>query len=243
MQVDLRSPRVDLRHAGVPERAWSAPLRALPAANPATLAHERARLVVVAPHPDDETLGTGGIIAALATDSVPVLVVSVTDGEAAPVGCDRLAAVRRGELREALHRLAPAATVGRLALPDGEVAGREDELVDRLGEVFAASDVVLAPHPSDGHPDHDACGRAAVAAARRVGARCWTYPVWAWHWHDPAASELARDGVRIVLPLAAWEAKQSAIGCYRSQLAGHAPVVPAFAMPRYRRPFEVVVPA
>ena len=37
--------------------------------------------VVVAPHPDDETLAAGGLIAALTSRGIPVTVVAVTDGE------------------------------------------------------------------------------------------------------------------------------------------------------------------
>ena len=46
--------------------------------------------------------------------------------------------------------------------------------------------VCLAPWPGDGHPDHDACGRAAAAAAAATGAPLLQYLVWAWHWADPA---------------------------------------------------------
>ncbi len=129
-----------------------------------------------------------------------------------------------------------------VGLPDGDVARHVDELRACLDGVLRRDDVVLAPLPDDGHPDHDAAGEVTVAAAAAIGAACWTYPVWAWHWHHPATSRLA-GGVRVALPLPAWEAKQAAIECYGSQIGGADPVVPSFAMPRYRRPFEVLVAA
>ena len=42
--------------------------------------------------------------------------------------------------------------------------------------------LLAAPWRHDGHPDHEAVGRAAAVAARRTDARLVEYPVWMWHW-------------------------------------------------------------
>ena len=63
MGVLAEPPRIDLSHSGVPEAAWLPVLRALPGRRPGALFASASRLVVVTPHPDDETLGVGGIIA------------------------------------------------------------------------------------------------------------------------------------------------------------------------------------
>ncbi len=241
MGVLAEPPRIDLSHSGVPEAAWLPVLRALPGRRPGALFASASRLVVVTPHPDDETLGVGGIIAATAGTGLPVTVVSVTDGEAA-MEVSGLGALRRGELAAALGHLAPGAELISVGLPDGDVARHVDELRACLDGVLRRDDVVLGPLPDDGHPDHDAAGAVAVAAAAATGAPCWTYPVWAWHWHDPRTSRLT-GGVRVALALPAWHAKQGAIECYGSQIRGGDPVVPPFAMPRYRRRCEVVVAA
>ena len=55
---------------------WLAALEDLPVWAPSPM-----RLIVLAPHPDDETLGAGGFIAAQCLDGRDVLVVAVTDGE------------------------------------------------------------------------------------------------------------------------------------------------------------------
>jgi len=117
----LDAPRIDLDHRGVDERRWTPVLGALPSVDIDTLARRvgAGRLVVVAPHPDDETLGVGGCMAAFAAAGGDVLVVSVTDGEAAPVSCTDLPAVRRRELSMAVDCLAPSARIERLGLPDG----------------------------------------------------------------------------------------------------------------------------
>lgn len=241
----LDAPRIDLDHRGVDERRWTPVLGALPSVNIDTLARRvgAGRLVVVAPHPDDETLGVGGCMAAFAAAGGDVLVVSVTDGEAAPVSCTDLPAVRRRELSMAVDCLAPSARIERLGLPDGGLAVRHDELAARLAALLSGDDLVLAPYVDDGHPDHDACGRAALGASTVTGSTCWTYPVWAWHWHDPGASPIGALGVRIELSAESARRKAAAIDCYRSQLEHEPPVVPRAAMVRYRRSFEVLVPA
>src|SRR6201996_5368876 len=53
--------------------------------------------IVVAPHPDDETLGAGGMIAAQCEAGVPVFIIAVSDGEAAYQNFPDLAALRRAE--------------------------------------------------------------------------------------------------------------------------------------------------
>src|SRR5262245_19390355 len=68
--------------------------------------------VVVSPHPDDETLGAGGIIHDLSVGGWRVTVLAITDGEAALGRADarlmrRLARIRRLEQTRALTRLAP----------------------------------------------------------------------------------------------------------------------------------------
>src|ERR1700754_4701713 len=97
---------------GTPESSWQnwARLGGLPELKPAELVPPGARAVVIAPHPDDEVLGTGGLLARLSALGRKVLIVAVTDGTAShpdspawPV--ERLADVRPQETREALQRL------------------------------------------------------------------------------------------------------------------------------------------
>lgn len=145
------------------------------------------RLVVVAAHPDDESLGAGGLIALAHDLDRRVYVVLLTAGEGShpespTVPAHELAARRLEEAQKALDVLAPGSPLVFLGVPDGDVAEAEDgvvrSLVDLLGDGRNA--VLVAPWRLDGHPDHEAAGRAAAAAARRTGARLVEYPVWAW---------------------------------------------------------------
>lgn len=153
--------------------------------------HVCDRLVVVAAHPDDESLGVGGLIAHAYDLDRSVYVVLLTAGEGSHPGSTTvpphdLAVRRLNEAQQALDVLAPGSPLVFLGLPDGEVAAAEDgvvgSLVDLLGDGRNA--VLVAPWRHDGHPDHEAAGRAAAAAARRTGARLVEYPIWAWRHLD-----------------------------------------------------------
>jgi LmbE family N-acetylglucosaminyl deacetylase len=182
-------------------------------------------LLLVAAHPDDETLGLGATAAALAARGVTVQVVAVTDGEAAypddPGRCAELAEVRREELVAATARLGLASPIF-LGIPDGHVTANEDRLEAELAALLAESMPgawCAATWRGDGHPDHEATGRAAAAAAKNGSPVFVEYPIWMWHWALPDDPAVPWDSVRRP-PVAApdLEAKEAALLCFSSQL-------------------------
>lgn len=216
--------RPSFRHdrAGTTAASWDAAIASLPAV---TLPDTPGRLVVVAAHPDDETLGAGGLVHTAYARGWGVQVVSATHGERSHPGSsthppERLATVRAAELEQAVQLLAPGARVTVLGHPDGSVAEHEDALVAALVDAVGArgADVVLvAPWRGDGHPDHEAAGRAAAVAAARTDARLWEYPVWWWHWGAPDDLPAAGPG-RLDLGPAAVAAKAAAVRAHASQV-------------------------
>lgn len=132
-------------------------------------------VLVVVPHPDDESLMFGGVLAHCGLRGTPVHVLAVTDGGAAypdVVDPRALARLRCREQHDALAELGLAdATLTRLGIPDGCVADHEDVLVETIAEIVAGGHVgaVLAPWEHDHHTDHEACGRAAGRARSRLG--------------------------------------------------------------------------
>lgn len=196
--------------------------------------------VVVAPHPDDETLACGGAMAHLAALGVAVRVVTVTDGEASHPMVPDLATTRRAEQRRALDALGVTAPVVHLGLPDGQVARHEALLAERLEDPLGDAGVVFAPWSADGHGDHDACGRATRVAAHRAGRRVLAYPVWAWQWARPSDLE-AMPWRRWDLCEMARARKAEAIDEFATQVTDRLgpPVVDATALARFRRPCEV----
>lgn len=191
-------------------------------------------LLIVAPHPDDEIAGAGGLFAAALDAGIPVRLAAVTDGEGShpPEAIDpaELAAIRRGETDAALQVLADAAgcpvpPVTRLSIPDGAVAEHEETLAGRLAELLdelPTGTWIAAPLRTDGHPDHDAAGRAAfAAAAARPTCPVVEYPVWLWQHTAPAdvPDELAAAAVRLDVPERLRASLPAALDCFRSQVS------------------------
>jgi len=208
------------------------------------------RLLVVAPHPDDEVLACAGLMRLAADAGVDVHVVAVTDGEACYPDDpwwtpDRLRRQRRQELRDALHALGLARTgITHLAIDDGGVSAAEEALGDALCGEVRHDDLVLAPWRHDGHPDHEASFRAARQAVRHATARLLEYPVWGWHWLDPCVAQHAWAHPRLLDVRSHAMAKQAAIACFRTQTGAverlqSPPILPAHVLARFGRSREV----
>lgn len=217
-----------LRH-----RAWAT----LPVLDVIRLARRHSRVVVLAAHPDDETLGAGGLMAELSDAGVEVRLVVVTDGEASHPHAsawrpEDLARVRREEIHDALQILAPGARLRLLGVPDGDVEAHTAMLCGGLAGILRPGDLVLAPSAQDGHPDHDALGRIAGEAARRSGAVVAHYAVWAWSWTAPETVPWER-AVAVEPSLAALRRRDDALAVFRSQThalgpgEGDAPILTA----------------
>ncbi len=185
-------------------------------------------IVILAPHPDDESLGCGGLIAACRASGIAVHVISMTDGAASHPnsvqwGNGRLAAQRRAEMVDALACLGcTAQDVTFLGHPDAKLASVDPQLVcdqvaavcDRLGAktLFAASS-------QDPHCDHEATAAVAeTVAASRPGTQLWFYPVWS-RWHNRDHLSAHGPGTPRVFDTRAWAAaKHRAIDAHASQL-------------------------
>lgn len=239
-----------LTHGGTPAPLWRAALERGPL--PALDLAGCRRLIVVAPHPHDETLGLGAMIAQLTASGVEVRVVSVSDGGATQPGATlsgriRLSTTRRYELRRATGVLGAPPPM-RLGLPDGELAKHGDRLTAALADILQSAGPgawCAATWRGDGHPDYEAVGRAAAAACERTGAALLEYPVWMWHWASPADPAVPWVRARSV-PAPGWAVnlKRQAAQCYRSQLrpgrGETPPVLPPFVLQRLLTVGEVV---
>ncbi|QXH98087.1 PIG-L family deacetylase [Pseudomonas monsensis] len=213
-----------------------------------------ARAVIVAPHPDDEVLGCGGLLQLLATAGRSMQLISVTDGSASHPGSqrwpvERLSVVRPQESAEALRRLGlPMHSLKWLrgGFTDTLVAAQEQALSAFIESHLRADDVLFTTWREDGHSDHEAVGRASVEAARRVGATCHELPVWTWHWAAPEDAGVPWNRARkILLTPAEVARKRHAVHAFASQLegdpdAGLAPVLAPYVIDRLLQPFEVV---
>lgn len=209
---------------------WSGRIRPLALA-------DCGRLIVVAAHPDDESLGAGGLIAVAGQRGLRVTVILATNGEASHPRSPTLTpadlvAVRRVEMVNAVRALAPSAAVRLLDLPDGDLSQHRNSLEEALSDEVAAglpdagtagATWVVAPWRLDGHPDHAAAGEVAALVAARSGARLLEYPIWAWHWSSPEdpvwPTGHGRAGLwSLDLDAAARERKNTAMAAHTSQV-------------------------
>jgi N-acetyl-1-D-myo-inositol-2-amino-2-deoxy-alpha-D-glucopyranoside deacetylase len=147
-------------------------------------------LVAVHAHPDDECLGTGGILARYAAEGVRTVVVTCTDGAVGEISDsslatpDNLAEVRSRELDDALEILNVSRSV-RLGYRDSGMAGTPDNdhpaslaqadlsaVVQRVRQVIEEEDpqvvVTYDERGAYGHPDHIRAHQVAVAASDQV---------------------------------------------------------------------------
>ena len=178
------------------------------------------RLLVLAPHPDDEVIGCGGVLARHLRDGRRVHVVVATDGaEAGGSDADRETETRRG--------LALLAGDGNghieltfLRFPDRHLSDHLDALGDRIAEIVRETrpDLLLVPSPIEIHPDHVALANAFCTTVQRdpslfadaAVARVAFYEV----------SQPIRPNVLVdITPFA--EAKYAAIAAHASQTTLH----------------------
>ena len=211
--------------------------------------HPSARLVVVAPHPDDEILACGGLLRQHTERGGKTLVIGVTDGEASHAGqpawqASQLAVLRHEERLTGLSRLGCGDTeICRLGLQDGKVAGQAGELEAALQKELRWGDIVVSTWRLDGHPDHGACGLAAARACSAVHCRLLEAPVWMWQWGLPNDQRVPWHRL-VGLPLtnSAMQAKQKSISAHVSQLeprsASQAPVLGRTMLERFSRRVE-----
>ena len=250
--MDAVARRV-IRGDGTTEAEWSRwpGLARLPAIAPDELVPAHTRAVVVAPHPDDEVLSVGGLLAQLAECGRRVEVIAVTDGTASHRGStewpvERLARTRPRESLKALQCLGLAVEPIRLGLPDGGLKALRAMLAARLVSLLRPGDVVFTTWRQDGHPDHEATGEACALAAASTGARLAEVPVWGWHWSRPGDMRMPwSHAFRLPLNEDAVRRKRAAVNAFTSQLrrdasTGSGPVLRATTVQRAARPFEVI---
>lgn len=241
---------LDTSVQGTPESEWSSWNHTFPA-----LDVRRCReMIVVAPHPDDEVLGIGGLMAMASAAGIRITIVAVTDGGSSHPGsptmsADQLMSARPRETRRALARLGIDVDPIRLGFPDGAVADHEQELTRALTELLSGGlgTWCLTPWRGDRHPDHEATARATLTASRRAGIAVLEYPVWMWHWARPEHPEVPWGrafGVDLDKDVA--DAKRAAAQEFTTQIAPlsehHADqaILPPHVLARLLRSYEVV---
>ena len=208
--------------------AFFAAADALPAARLSDLLGEGGA-VIVAPHPDDESLGCGALILEAVAARRPVRIVFLSDGAKSHPNSQshsaaRLRALRENEAQAAAATLGvPVSQIEFLRLPDGGVPGSGAQaegasaaIANAVAKARAGAIFVTWRH--DQHCDHQAAYAIARAAQHQCGARLFEYSIWG------RGVELERDldgpprGFRLASAKHR-ERKRSAILSHRSQVS------------------------
>lgn len=179
--------------------------------------------LVVAPHPDDETLGCGVTIMRRLNAGASVRVLIASDGAKWPPSesQDENRRVRLAELASAAAILGlQGSDVSTLRLPDGGLAEAGDVLAEAVREQVAASGAVdvFVSSPADPHPDHQVLGSLVCEALRNVPVQVLSYPVWQWTRPAGWLRAVRASGRPVRVSTNGYlERKMQAVACYRSQ--------------------------
>jgi LmbE family N-acetylglucosaminyl deacetylase len=193
---------------------------------------ETQRVLIVAPHPDDESLAAGGLIQRVTAEGGSVRVLFVTAGENNPwpqrllhhrwfIGAEdrkRWGTLRRAEAERSLAMLGVAATsTDCLGLPDHGLIALARSNDPRLGQALAravaeyAPTLVVSPSAFDLHDDHRTVSWYVHTILRNSGVAVVTYVI-----HGTCAtSRLERT---LHLTTQERQHKEAAIRCHESQL-------------------------
>ena len=186
------------------------------------------RVLVVAPHMDDEVIPCGGTLILLVEQGAEVHVTFATDSSAGLRNAEAAAtliATRRAEAQQVSARIGYVSN--ELGFPDGQLHKHEKVLAKRIAEQIERlePDLILCPFPADAHSDHMSCAAAVALAAREAkpNASILAYEVWTPLWPNVAV-DISRVARR----------KEEAIRLYRSQLEDRDYAAGALGLNRFR---------
>jgi LmbE family N-acetylglucosaminyl deacetylase len=151
------------------------------------------RILIIAPHPDDEVLGLGGQIQRYISKGSKVTIIFLSDGDSSDSWID-IEIIRQNRIALSLKVAAilsvSTSDIYRLGLKDGFIPRPEqpgfEDAVEKVSATINSvkADVVFATHTLDYWPfDHVACAKIAYEAVKRSEQKTqlWYYWVWAWY--------------------------------------------------------------
>jgi N-acetylglucosamine malate deacetylase 1 len=194
----------------VPPRAWEVlhTAQSYAGGGALVLTPPHTRVLVLAPHPDDEVIGCGGTTAILAAQGRTIRTLIATNGgglSVAGLAPAEVGARRQDDARRAAEILGTPPPVF-LSLTDGTLPTQMQELAAAIGAQVAEfrPDAIYAPWLLDAHPDHEALAMALAMASVGEDTDIWGYEVW-----GPVSAN------RLVEVSSVWERKERALAEHR----------------------------
>ena len=158
--------------------------------------HDIERILIIAPHPDDEIFGCGGLLAGRNDNDKRTDILFLTNGEASHKDCctmpkKDIAAMRQRLAISASEKLnVPQARLHFLDGQDGELPRQDQFGFVNLAEKIAACleklapEAVFSPHPFEGWSDHIAAEELIRVAITMLPKRPKLYYYCVWFWHN-----------------------------------------------------------
>jgi LmbE family N-acetylglucosaminyl deacetylase len=184
--------------------------------------------LVLSPHPDDESLGCGGLIAEASARQREIHITWLTDGSRSHPNSKawptpRLRALREQEGRDAAAALGvPASRLTFLRLPDGSAPHQGPSFAAAATSITELAKLhkirtILTTWQYDPHPDHVSANLLASAVCARIGACLFAFPIWGWTLPEDADIPAPLPtGFRLDISQRL-PAKRAAIAAHRSQ--------------------------
>ncbi len=168
--------------------------------------------LVLAPHPDDETFGMGGVLLLAKKSKIDVDVIFVTDGHAADLSDSKLAKKREQEAKLAGKHLG-----FRKVLFWREIDRKLNvslHLIKKLSKVIETKHyaTVFFPSPQEPHPDHRATAVLAWEALRKIAFKATPVS------YDISVQGYTNSLIDITNVVAE---KEKIMACYSSQMANN----------------------
>ncbi len=167
-----------------------------------------SRILVVMPHPDDETIFCGGFIHRLYTSKIPIRVITMTRGENSTLRfglkpTDNLGRIREKEFGRALSILG-VKNFHTYTYPDGglEYIGEKIKQTIRtnIGDFRPTYVVTLEPHGVYGHPDHIALSEYVRSVVRRPTRLLYITVSPSYRVPESAAKMAKKPGIKPIKP-------------------------------------------
>lgn len=180
--------------------------------------HIPGTVCILAPHPDDEALGCGGLIARLCKEGNPPHVMIMTGGGGSLRGHSAISEVTVISERRKLAIISaetlglPQENVHFLDFIDGDIADRPESEMNKLQNLITQirPSAIFVPHSGEGWPDHLAVRRIGInitnelpdAEKPQIYEYCvwmWYYNVWNLDWKNACKVSLSKDELQTKL--------------------------------------------
>ena len=170
---------------------------------------ETEKILIVAPHPDDESIGTGGLLS-LYSNQCDVIV--MTDGRYGntEIPPDQMREIRKKEFCQAMKKAGPHQYI-LCDLEDGKLILHEKYFreID-----FSRYTFIFLPNPKDNHSDHMAAYLYTVNEIKRRNIK--NIKVFQYEVHTPLPDATCYLDISTVI-----EKKQELVACHSSQMKVH----------------------